>query len=291
MRHAQLRAFHAVAACGGFSKAARKLGLSQPAVSDHVRNLEDLYGVQLFIRDGRSVRLTALGRELYALAERQFEVEGAAVTLLSAAKALETGRLVFAADAAVHILPLIARFRERHANIAFELKTGNSGQALALLDGFDADFAVVGEEPQSPGYVRHLLRQDPLVAFVARGHRLNARKRIALADLCAAGLVVRESGSVTRRMVDQEMAARGIAADIGLEVEGREAVREAVAAGLGAGIVSRSEFVDDPRLRMIAISDWNATMPEWLVCLEARRHLHVIDAFLSIAVEFARSTR
>ena len=285
MRHAQLRAFHAVARCGGFSKAARMLGLSQPAVSDHVRNLEEFYGVQLFVRDGRSVRLTSLGRDLYALAERQFEVEGAAVTLLSAAKTLETGRLVFAADAAVHILPLIARFRERHGKIALELKTGNSEQALALLDGFDADFAVVGEEPPGAGYVRHLLRQDPLVAFVARGHHLSSRKRITLADLCAAGLVLREAGSVTRRMVDQEMAARGVSASMGPEVEGREAVREAVAAGLGAGIVSRSEFVDDPRFRMIAISDWKATMSEWLVCLESRRHLHLIDAFLSIATD------
>ncbi|MGI9414243.1 MAG: LysR substrate-binding domain-containing protein [Hyphomicrobiales bacterium] len=285
MRHAQLKAFHAVAQCGGFSKAARKLGLSQPAISDHVRNLEELYGVQLFVRDGRSVRLTALGRDLSALAERQFEVEGAAVSLLSAAKALETGRLVFAADAAVHILPLIARFRERHPNIAFELKTGNSGQALALLDGFHADFAVVGEEPQSLDYVKHLLRRDPLVAFVARDHRLSARRRIALRDLCAAGLVVRETGSVTRRMIDEEAAARGIALEESFEVEGREAVREAVAAGLGAGIVSRSEFVDDPRLRMIAISDWDGTMSEWLVCLQARRHLHIMDAFLALAVD------
>jgi aminoethylphosphonate catabolism LysR family transcriptional regulator len=282
MRHAQLRAFHAVAACGGFSRAAERLGLSQPAVSDHVRHLEQEYGVQLFVRDSRSVALTSLGRELYALAERQFEVEREAVKLLTAAQALEVGELVFAADAAVHALPLIARFLAQHPKLSFSLKTGNSATAMALLDGFRADFAVVGQEPSGPGYVTRLLRRDPLVAFVGRGHPLSGRRRIGLGDLAAGTLVVRELGSVTRSMLESELTTRGLAPAQRFEVEGREAVREAVAAGLGAGFVSKSEFGSDPRLHMIAISDWDAAMAEWLVCLEARRSLHMIDRFLAM---------
>lgn len=282
MRHAQLRAFHAVAACGGFSRAAERLGLSQPAVSDHVRHLEQEYGVQLFVRDSRSVALTGLGRELYALAERQFEVEREAVKLLTAAQALEVGELVFAADAAVHALPLIARFLAQHPRLSFSLKTGNSATAMALLDGFQADFAVVGQEPSGPGYVTRLLRRDPLVAFVGRGHPLSGRRRIGLGDLAAGALVVREMGSVTRSMLESELTARGLAPAQRFEVEGREAVREAVAAGLGAGFVSKSEFGSDPRLHMIAVSDWDAAMAEWLVCLEARRSLHMIDRFLAM---------
>jgi aminoethylphosphonate catabolism LysR family transcriptional regulator len=285
MRHAQLRAFHAVAACGGFSRAAERLGLSQPAVSDHVRHLEQEYGVQLFVRGSRSVALTGLGRELYALAERQFEVEREAVKLLTAAQALEVGELVFAADAAVHALPLIARFLAQHPKLSFSLKTGNSATAMALLDGFQADFAVVGQEPSGPGYVTRLLRRDPLVAFVGRGHPLSGRRRIGLGDLAAGALVVREIGSVTRSMLESELTARGLAPAQRFEVEGREAVREAVAAGLGAGFVSKSEFGSDPRLHMIAISDWDAAMAEWLACLEARRSLHMIDRFLAMVDE------
>ena len=75
MRHAQLKAFHAVAIHGGFSRAAERLSLTQPAVSDHVRKLEESYGVQLFNRGPSGVALTAMGRSLFAIAERLFEAE------------------------------------------------------------------------------------------------------------------------------------------------------------------------------------------------------------------------
>jgi len=282
MRHAQLRAFHAVAVSGGFSKAAGMLNLTQPAISDHVGNLERAYGVQLFVRDARRVRLTALGRDLLALAERQFEAEEAAHELLSAARDLDHGTLIVAADAAVHAMPLLARFLARHPNVAVALKAGNSETALALLDRFEADFAVVANEPAGPGYETRILRRDRLVAFVAVDHALGARKRIRFSDLCAAGLVLREAGSVTRSMLEAEAARRGIVADMRIEAQGREAVREAVAAGLGAGIVSLSEFVADPRLHAITISDWSAEMTEWLACLKARRHLHLIAGVLDL---------
>ena len=79
MRHAQLKAFHAVAVHGGFSRAAEALGLTQPAVSDHVRKLEESYGVQLFTRGPAGVALTDMGRKLFAIAERQFEAESEAL--------------------------------------------------------------------------------------------------------------------------------------------------------------------------------------------------------------------
>ena len=78
MRHAQLKAFHAVAVHTGFSRAAEALGLTQPAVSDHVRKLEETYGVQLFTRAPSGVALTGMGRKLFAIAERQFEAEAEA---------------------------------------------------------------------------------------------------------------------------------------------------------------------------------------------------------------------
>ncbi len=285
MRHAQLKAFHAVAGCGGFSKAAQRLGLSQPAISDHVRHLERDYGVQLFVRDSRSVELTVLGRELYAIAERQFETEGEAAKLLSAAQSLDAGELVVAADAPSHILPLVARFLDRYPRLGFSLKTGNSEHALALLDSFRADFAVVAEEPGGNAYVTRLLRRDPLVAFVSSSHALSRSEAISLRQLCEERLVLREPGSVTRSILERELLRRELVSPDFIEVEGREAVREAVATGLGAGLVSRGEFVADPRLQAIEISDWDGTMPEWLVCLQARRGLHIIERFLEMVEE------
>jgi len=284
MHHAQLRAFHAVATCGGFSRAAAELGISQPAVSDHVRKLEEAYGVQLFVRGPRSVTLTDLGRKLFALTERQFEASAAAIDLLARARRLEEGSLVFGADAAVHILPLMATVRKAYPRVRQKLIGGNSARLIEMLERFDIDFAVVAEVPALPQFSSHLLRESHLAAFVASGHPWARRERIAFADLATMPLVLREQGSVTRKLLEQELNARGIAPGSVFEVEGREAAREAVAQGFGLGIVSAGEFVDDPRLGLIAFSDWHAPMREWLVCLKARTGLHLIAAVLELAL-------
>ena len=282
MHHAQLRAFHAVATCGGFSRAAAELGISQPAVSDHVRKLEEAYGVQLFVRGRRSVTLTDLGRKLYALTERQFEASAAAVDLLAKARRLEEGSLVFGADAAVHILPLMAALRRAYPRVRQKLIGGNSARLIEMLERFDIDFAVVAEVPALPQFASRLLRESHLAAFVATSHPWAKRKRIAFAELAQMPLVLREQGSVTRKLLEQELNARSIAPEAVFEVEGREAAREAVAQGFGLGIVSAGEFVDDRRLRLLAFTDWHAPMREWLVCLEARTGLHLVAAVLEL---------
>src|SRR5262245_30415309 len=142
MRYAQLKAFHAVALHGGFSKAAERLSLTQPAISDHIAKLEEFCGAQLFLRTRREAALTDLGRQLFALTERMFETESQIAELLSRARKLEEGNLTIGADAAVHVLPLIKRFRDRYPGVTVKLLGGNSSELLGRLDHFDIDFAV-----------------------------------------------------------------------------------------------------------------------------------------------------
>src|SRR5919106_1223691 len=113
MRHAQLKAFHAVATWGGFSRAASQLGISQPALSEQVRKLEEAYGVELFVRARRSVRLTDIGRRL------------------------DFGQLTIGADAAVHVLPLVASFRARYPRIRVSVISGNSQRLMEQLHRFE----------------------------------------------------------------------------------------------------------------------------------------------------------
>lgn len=272
-----------MATYGGFSRAASELGVSQPALSDHVRKLEEAYGVQLFVRRSRSVALTDLGRKLYALTERQFEAAAAAIDLLARARRLEEGSLVFGADAAVHILPLLSSFRAAYPRVRLKLITGNSARLIEQLERFDIDFAVVAEVPALPQFTAQLLREDRLAVFVARTHPWAERGQIGFGELAGATLVLREQGSVTRKLLEQELNARHIAPAAVFEVEGRESAREAVAQGLGLGIVSEGEFVHDPRLVLLAFADWNAPMREWLVCLRSRTGLYLISAVLDLA--------
>ncbi|MGE3830631.1 MAG: LysR substrate-binding domain-containing protein [Parvibaculaceae bacterium] len=282
MSYAQLKAFHAVAAAGGFSKAAEKLNLTQPAISDHIRKLEEAYGAELFVRQRSGVALSDVARQLYAVTERMFEAESEATALLNRARQLEEGSLTIGADAASHVLPLIRRFREQHPKIAMKVIAGNSTELLKKLDSFAIDFAVVGERPGAPSYTSRLLREDGIVAFVAASHPLATRTEIALADFLRFPIVLREEGSTTRTLLLDEIARRDTSLTDLIEIESREASREAVASGIGIGIISSAEIVPDIRLKTLRFSDWQPTMSEWLVCLTARLDLQIVRAVLAL---------
>lgn len=287
MRHAQIKAFHAVAAHGGFSRAAERLALTQPAISDHVRKLEEAYGVQLFNRTPRGVTLTEMGRKLFAIAERLFEAETQAVELLSRARTLDEGQLTIGADAAAHILPQLARFRLRHPRLSVRLVTGNSTELLGNLQDFAIDVAVTAGHPRDDTLLAKRLRSDRLVAVVQRTSKLARMKHIAFADLAKLPLILREEGSATRRLLLDEVRQRGLKLADTIEIESREAAREAAAQGIGLAIMSEGELVPDGRLAALAIPDWTAEMEEWMVCLKARAGLHVIHSFFTLDDEAA----
>jgi len=281
MRHAQLRAFHAVAVHNGFSRAAEALGLTQPAVSDHVRKLEETYGVQLFTRAPSGVVLTDMGRKLFAIAERQFEAETEAMELLSRGRTLEEGQLTIGADAAVHILPELARFRLKHPKLSVRLVTGNSAQLVKRLEDFSIDIAITAERPPEPGFLARKLRSDRLVAVVQRSSRLAKLKDMPFAQLLKLPLILREEGSMTRTLLLEEAQKRGLTLSGSIEIESREAAREAAAQGLGLAIMSQGELVPDGRLAVLAIPDWTTEMEEWMICLKSRSSLHVIRSFFN----------
>ena len=282
MSYAQFKAFHAVAASGGFSKAAARMNLSQPAVSDHVRKLEAAYGVELFLRTRRKVELTDLGRQLFAVTERQFEAEAQALELLNRAQGLEQGLISIGADAAVHALPLVKKFNQRFPGVKLKLITGNSARLTDALERLEIDFAIVAETPASELFLSRKIREDRLVCLLAHGHPLARRKSLRFAELIEGPLIIREKGSVTRALLEAEIGRRSSPHAKLIEIEGREAANEAVAQGLGLGIISRGELSRDPRLHVVPISDWQQTMSEWLVCLKARADLHIMKAFLEL---------
>ncbi len=283
MYSSQLRAFHAVATYGGFTKAATQLGLTQPALSDHVRKLERRFDVELFHRHKRNVNLTDLGARLYDITRRQFEMEDEAIKLLQESKALQEGTLKIAGGAPLHIVQIIVSFRKKFPGIQVTLSDGNSDEVLAQLFNYRADIGEMGQAPDDDRLLVIRLRTDPIVAFMPKHHALSKRKKISLAALSREPLVLRETGSTTRGLVEEEFRRLGLEAKQVMEVEGREAAREAVAAGIGIGIVSEPEFGHDRRLVSIALSDCKAKMTESLVCLKQRAELRLIAAFLAEA--------
>jgi aminoethylphosphonate catabolism LysR family transcriptional regulator len=283
VRYVQLRAFHHVAICGGFSRAAEALSLSQPAVSDQVRKLEEEYDVLLFNREKRRVALTSAGQRLLGITQRLFEAERQAAELLAETRALRSGRLRVIADSAHHLLHILGSFRRRHPRIEIVITSGNSEQVTAALHAYEAELGVLGEIPQAGEFEVVPLGTSPLIAFVARDHALAGREKMTLAEIAGAALVLREPGSKTRHAFETAAAARGLTVRAAIEAQGREAVRELVAAGSGIGIVSRAEFGRDDRLVPIEIADCDIVMDEALICLRERASGKLMRTFLDLA--------
>jgi len=287
MRYVQLRAFHHVAISGGFSRAADELHLTQPAISDQVRKLEEEYDVLLFRRQHRQIALTAMGEKLLAVTRRLFDAEGQALELLCESRTLRLGSLRLAADSVHHVLHVLTAFREAYPGVQITVTAGNTETIVAQLQSYDADIGVLGDMAPHRDFEFIALNATPIIGVVAADHSLSSRRSLALADLAALPLVMRESGSRTRRLLEKRAAKTGVRLRYAIEVEGREAALDIVAAGAGIGFVSEAELGKHRGLARIALEGEPILMEEALICLSERRENKAIKAFLDVARGFA----
>ena len=287
MTPSQLRAFHLVAEAGSFSAAARDSGLSQPNLSGQVTALEKAYGVRLFDRRGRQVVPTETGRQLQGITGRLFAVQDEAQALLAGEQTLTRGHLRIAADSAHHVVPIMAALKKKAASLTFQLSIDNSAIVLERLLRHEADVAVMAKSVSDPRLLSTRLRTDRIVLFAPKGHPLARRGRAPLSALADQELVLRERGSITREVIEQAMAAADIRPDAIVEVQTREGVREAVAAGFGIGAVFASELGDDQRFRSVRVTDTDLNVAEYAVCLQERRRVALVRAFMDEATKVA----
>ncbi len=280
-----LRAFHAVARAGSFTRAAEAAGISQPTLSSQVRLLEERHDAALFDRKGRGVALTPLGQKLLDITTRLFAAEDEAKALLEGVRTVRQGHLRIAADSATHAMPLLARLRQKASGLTFSLRIGNSSTVLDDLLEYRADIAITARPSSDPRFAIRLLRRDRVVLFAPSGHELATQRTVPLAALAGEDLVIRERGSVTREVFESALAERGITPGMLIEVEGRESVREAVAAGFGLGIVFESEMPPGDDFHPIAVSDTPLDVAEYVACLVAREQVAMVRSFLDLVSE------
>jgi aminoethylphosphonate catabolism LysR family transcriptional regulator len=285
INHAHLRAFHAVASSGSFTRAAQSIHVTQPAISGQVKNLEERFGVRLFERRSRGIELTDLGRVLFEHTDRLFRMEAEIEQLLSTAHGLVSGKLRVGADAPYHIIPLLANYNRRYPGVRFSLSFGNSENLLKALLDQRCDIAVLPNIHADPRLLTVRLRPDRLVVFVARGDAWSSRRSIRLEELSERRVIMREAGSTTRAIF--ETAASQAAVQFGevMEIGSREGVREAVAAGLGVGVVSESEQGNDTRLHFLSVRDAKLENVEYLACLRKRHQSAAVKAFFELLAE------
>jgi LysR family transcriptional regulator, transcriptional activator of the cysJI operon len=236
----KLRVFATVAEYEHFTQAASALGISQPALSVHVRDLERHFGVPLFERVGRNVRLTDAGRVAHGYARRILALAVELDEAIADLRGLRTGHLRIGASTTVgeYLLPaVLGAFRQQYPGIAVAVEIANSARVADRLRHGELHLALIGEPLEDAALSLEAYRDDVLVLIVPHSHEWAGRV-IDRAELRVVQLIAREAGSATRAVVEHALAAAGVAFDIVLELGGTEAVKRAVAAGLGVAFVS-----------------------------------------------------
>ncbi len=283
INHSQLRCFHAVAVHGSFTRAAEVLHVTQPTVSDQVRTLEDRYQVRLFDRRGRRTELTDMGQALLEITRKRRELDLQAEQLLLTAHSLSHGRLRVATGSPYVLVHLLAAFRRLHPGVRFSISMENSREVLQQLFDARCDVAVLPDIGKDQNLHTVPLQKDRIIAYVNHEHPWSQRRQVSARELCQQLILLREPGSNTRAIFEAAMTGAGLRDYTSLEIGSREGVREAVAAGLGVGVVTAGEFGVDPRLHPLKLRLAGLEVQEYAACLKERSGERVIQSFLELA--------
>jgi len=275
-----LRSFHAVAENRGFTAAANALHISQPTVTTQVKELEDRYGVELLVRRGRRVELTETGAALFDISRRIMSLHEEAEELLLSSGRLTTGQLRLAAVGPFHATEMVARFLAKYPSIKVSMLLGNSDQTLQRILDLESDVAILAHAVDDPRVYSVPFSTHEVVIFVNKAHPWHGRDSVAIAELAEQPLILRETGSTTRRAFEAVAEKAGVTIKPFLEIGSREGVWKAVERGLGIGIVADFEFVAHPRLKTIRIADIEIRTEYRLACLLERRQSPKISAFM-----------
>jgi aminoethylphosphonate catabolism LysR family transcriptional regulator len=265
---AELKAFYMVARVGSITQAAKKLGLSQPTVTTQIRNLESQYSVELFYRGGRRLSVSEEGARLLPMVKVLMQQEADIEFFLRNCGQVQ-GTLRIAATAPYYILDLVKTFRERLPQVEVSVEIGNSQQVLEALEDYRVDVAASSQLLEDARLIRRVLGSDPLVLAVHRNHLLAVHDHVPLSALAGHTLLMRESGSTTRRLTEELLASAGVCFG-----------------PLGISIIARQEVPHDPQLRVLTIEN-APQIPEYLYCLKERKNARLPAAFLGLAQEMS----
>jgi DNA-binding transcriptional LysR family regulator len=279
-----LRVFLSILECGSLSAAGRELGMTQPAVSNHLHALEERFGVKLLTR-GRPLQATPAGVCLAGHA-RRVVAELDALEMDMALQATPRGRLLVGASSTPGelLLPGIAvKFSTLYPDVALDIHIADTDETIAALVHRDIEIAVVGSEVDDPHLAGIVIEQDELVPVVAASDRI-AEARVDLADLADRPFVLRERGSATRRAVEEGLAAAGLGPRVAMELGSNAAIAGAVAAGAGVGVVPARTVASQPRIEPIKVRGLVFSRPFVLVTERGRPLSPAAEAFAATCI-------
>jgi len=274
-----LRVFRSVCETSSITEAARQLHISQPAASKQLAELESHLGLTLVERRPRGVRLTAAGEVLARHARRLFQEEAAAETALDALLGLELGQLSLAASTTIgsYIVPAVfGEIHAAHPNVRLSLEIANAARVEELVLEGQLDLGLSEGSVASESLHVEVFARDEMVLIAAPEHPLVAearRGKISAQALAGRPLLVREPGSGTREVVQEALAEANIRVSAAMTLGSTEAIKNAVAGGLGIAFVSSLTIALERasgRLAVIELADLSIGRALHLLTLDGK---------------------
>jgi LysR family transcriptional regulator, low CO2-responsive transcriptional regulator len=237
----QLKVFEVTARRGSFTRAAEELFLTQPTVSIQMKQLTKAVGLPLFEQVGKRLFLTQAGRELLDSCQDIFERLSRFEMTISDLQGLKRGQLRLSViTTAKYVIPrLLGPFCEQYPGIDVSLIVTNHESILERLrDNLD-DLYIPSQSPDNIDVHCHSFLDNPLVVLASRNHSLAKEKYIPVERLNGEAFIMREPGSGTRQAIEKLLHKHDISIKVRLELGSNEAIKQAVAGGLGISVLSR----------------------------------------------------
>ncbi len=268
-----LRVFEAAATTGSYSRAGELLGMTQSAVSQQIKQLEDETALRLFDTQARPIRLTDAGEELL----RHTRVILAQVSVADDALSTLDGRfrgqlhLGLVSPSQYFMPTLLADFRRQHPDLRLKLTLDRRDKLLTLLADRRLDLLIGGYPPAEADVEAEVFARHPHLLVCAPGHALADRRGLTWQDLRGEAFIFREQGSATRSFLEHLLQVQRLQVQVDVEIQGTEGVKAAVMAGMGISFVSahtvQTELATGRILRLDV-----ADMPKYLDwCVLTRR--------------------
>jgi len=236
----QFRTFATVVREGAYSRAAKVLNLTPPAITFQMQQLEESVGMPLIERTDKGLRVTDGGHEILAAAGRIDAVLSECSENLEALSGIEGGKVtVGIVSTAKYFAPrALAEFVKDHPNVDVRLMVGNREETIATMRNYDLDLAVMGRPPEDFEIDSEIIGDHPHIVIGPPGHPKMNRKDIPLMELAEETFLLREQGSGTRLLMERLFMAAGANPRTGMEIGSNETIKQAVMAGLGVALLS-----------------------------------------------------
>lgn len=251
----QLEIFACVAKHLSITRASESLHLSQPAVSMQIKQIEHLLGMPLLEKKGKKFTLTEAGRIIKQHAEKILSSQVALEETLAKLSGAEKGHLNLAVPETANqfVTLLLAQFSRLHPGISFHLDIQNRMRLLDSIEENSTDLVIMGQSSAEMDLVSQPFMKNPLVIISSPDFAAHAEQNISLQQLMQNKFVVREPGSGTRIAMQRFFAEQGIQLKTSMEMPSNEAIKQAVAAGLGLGIISLHTLQQELALKQVKI--------------------------------------